>query len=57
MPANPTLTDRDVADLANFVRDAGYPQLTALREQHAGPEVEEFEKALRQELGEGAANR
>jgi mono/diheme cytochrome c family protein len=26
MPANPTLSDRDVADLANFVRDAGYPQ-------------------------------
>lgn len=26
MPANPTLTDREVADLANFVRDLGYPQ-------------------------------
>jgi hypothetical protein len=28
-----------------------------LREQHAGPAVEEFEKALRQQLGEGAAQR
>ena len=26
MPANPTLTDGDVADLTNFVRDVGYPQ-------------------------------
>jgi ketol-acid reductoisomerase len=35
-------------------RDADYPQLTALREQHAGPAVEEFETALRRELGQGA---
>jgi hypothetical protein len=28
--------------------------LTALRERHAGQSVADFEKALRQELGEGA---
>jgi ketol-acid reductoisomerase len=42
------------ADEWDAERDAGYPQLTALREQHAGPAVEEFETALRRELGEGA---
>jgi ketol-acid reductoisomerase len=38
-------------------RDAGYPKLAALREQHAGAAVAEFETALRQELGEGAIRR
>jgi ketol-acid reductoisomerase len=45
------------ADEWDAERDAGYPKLTALREQHAGPGVEEFEKALRRELGEGSAQR
>jgi ketol-acid reductoisomerase len=45
------------ADEWDAERDAGYPQLTALREQHAGAAVEEFERALRRELGEGAAGR
>lgn len=38
-------------------RDAGYPKLEALREQHAGAAIAEFETALRRELGEGAARR
>jgi ketol-acid reductoisomerase len=42
------------ADEWDAERDAGYPQLQALREQHAGPAVEAFETALRRELGEGA---
>ncbi len=43
------------ADEWDAERDAGYPQLTALRERYAGPAVAEFETALRRELGEGAA--
>jgi ketol-acid reductoisomerase len=42
------------ADEWDAERDAGYPKLTVLREQHAGPAVAEFETALRRELGEGA---
>ena len=45
------------ADEWDAERDAGYPKLNALREQHAGPAVAEFETALRRELGEGAARR
>jgi ketol-acid reductoisomerase len=45
------------ADEWDVERDAGYPQLTALREQYAGAAVEEFERALRRNLGEGAARR
>ena len=45
------------ADEWDAERDAGYPRLTALREQHAGPAVAEFESALREELGEGALRR
>jgi ketol-acid reductoisomerase len=45
------------ADEWDAERDAGYPKLAALREQHAGPAVAEFETALRQELGEGATQR
>jgi ketol-acid reductoisomerase len=45
------------ADEWDAERDAGYPQLSALREQHAGAAVAEFETALRQELGEGAIRR
>jgi ketol-acid reductoisomerase len=51
------ITSGRFADEWDAERDAGYPKLTALREQHAGPAVEEFEKALRQQLGEGAAQR
>ena len=32
-------------------RDAGYPKLRALKEQHAGPAVREFEADLRRRLG------
>jgi ketol-acid reductoisomerase len=49
------ITSGRFADEWDAERDAGYPQLTALREQYAGPAVEEFETALRRELGEGAA--
>jgi ketol-acid reductoisomerase len=35
-------------------RDAGYPKLTSLKEQHAGPAVREFEADLRRRLGPGA---
>jgi ketol-acid reductoisomerase len=42
------------ADEWDAERDAGYPKLTALREEHAGPAIAEFETALRRELGEGA---
>jgi ketol-acid reductoisomerase len=48
------ITSGRFADEWDAERDAGYPQLTALREQHAGPAVEEFETALRRELGQGA---
>lgn len=51
------ITSGRFADEWDAERDAGYPKLTALREQHAGPAVEEFEKALRRELGEGATQR
>jgi ketol-acid reductoisomerase len=42
------------ADEWDSERDAGYPNLVSLREQHAGPAVREFEESLRQKLGEGA---
>jgi len=42
------------ADEWDAERDAGYPKLVALREQHAGPAVREFEEALRRQLGQGA---
>jgi ketol-acid reductoisomerase len=42
------------ADEWDAERDAGYPQLDALREQHAGPMVAEFEADLRRRLGPGA---
>jgi len=45
------------ADEWDAERDAGYPKLHALRKQHAGPAVAEFETALRRELGEGAVRR
>jgi ketol-acid reductoisomerase len=45
------------ADEWDAERDAGYPKLEALREQHAGPAVQQFEEALRKQLGEGAVSK
>jgi ketol-acid reductoisomerase len=45
------------ADEWDAERDAGYPVLNELRERHAGASVAEFEAALRQQLGQGAAKR
>jgi ketol-acid reductoisomerase len=41
------------ADEWDAERDAGYPRLQALKEQHAGPAVREFEAELRRRLGPG----
>ncbi|MFN8036141.1 MAG: ketol-acid reductoisomerase [Acidimicrobiia bacterium] len=49
-----TIASGRFADEWDAERDAGYPRLTELKEQHAGPAVREFEAALRRELGEGA---
>lgn len=45
------------ADEWDDERDAGYPNLTALKAQYAGPAVREYEAKLRTELGPGAAKR
>ena len=45
------------ADEWDAERDAGYPTLTALKAQHAGPAVREFETGLRERLGPGALAR
>jgi ketol-acid reductoisomerase len=45
------------ADEWDAERDAGYPVLHELKTQFAGPEVREFEDALRRELGPRAVNR
>ncbi len=42
------------ADEWDAERDAGYPVLGRLKEQHAGPMVREFEADLRRKLGPGA---
>jgi ketol-acid reductoisomerase len=42
------------ADEWDAERDAGYPTLTALKEQHAGPGVAAFEADIRRKLGPGA---
>ncbi len=39
------------ADEWDAERDAGYPRLTALKQQHAGPMVRAFEEDLRTKLG------
>ncbi len=41
------------ADEWDAERDAGYPTLTALKAQHVGPAVREFEADLRKRLGPG----
>jgi ketol-acid reductoisomerase len=43
------------ADEWDAERDAGYPTLTALKEQHAGPAVRDYEAELRRRLGPGVA--
>ncbi|MDQ1519361.1 MAG: ketol-acid reductoisomerase, partial [Actinomycetota bacterium] len=43
------------ADEWDAERDAGYPALKALRDEHAGPMVVAFETELRERLGPGAA--
>ena len=45
------------ADEWDAERDAGYPTLTALKEQHAGSAVREFEADLRRRLGPALTNR
>ena len=45
------------ADEWDAERDAGYPTLTRLKEQHAGPAVRDYEAELRRRLGPGVANR
>ncbi len=45
------------ADEWDAERDSGYPTLTMLKEQHAGPAVREFEGDLRRRLGPGALAR
>ena len=42
------------ADEWDAERDGGYPRLNALKEQHAGPAVRQFEDELRRRLGPGA---
>jgi ketol-acid reductoisomerase len=42
------------ADEWDAERDAGYPRLAALKEQHAGPAVQAFEEDIRTKLGPGA---
>lgn len=43
------------ADEWDAERDAGYPELARLKEQHAGPGVRAFEADLRTKLGPGVA--
>jgi ketol-acid reductoisomerase len=43
------------ADEWDAERDAGYPVLTALKEQHAGPAIREYEAGLRRQLGPDVA--
>jgi len=42
------------ADEWDAERDAGYPKLTALKEQHAGPGMRAFDDEIRRKLGPGA---
>jgi ketol-acid reductoisomerase len=44
------------ADEWDAERDAGYPVLTKLKEQHAGPAAREYDADLRRRLGPGAAS-
>ena len=42
------------ADEWDAERDAGHARLHSLKEQHCGPAVQEYEAALRRELGEAS---
>jgi ketol-acid reductoisomerase len=44
------------ADEWDSERDAGYPHLRALKEQHAGAAIREYEADLRRRLGPGLAS-
>ena len=44
----------EFADEWDAERDAGYPHLISMRSAAAGPQVAEFERELRTQLGEGA---
>ena len=48
------ITSGRFADEWDAERDAGYPRLKQLKEQHAGAGVREFEADLRRRLGPGA---
>jgi ketol-acid reductoisomerase len=48
------IEDGSFADEWDAERDAGYPNLTRLKEEHAGPVVRAFEADLRRRLGPGA---
>jgi ketol-acid reductoisomerase len=58
LPAMRSLTDDiedgSFADEWDAERDAGYPNLTRLKEQHTGPFIREYEADLRKRLGPGA---
>jgi ketol-acid reductoisomerase len=47
------ITSGRFADEWDQERDSGYPRLTALKEQHAGPFMREFDADLRRRLGPG----
>jgi ketol-acid reductoisomerase len=47
------ITSGRFADEWDAERDAGYPTLNRLKEQHAGPAVREYEADLRRRLGPG----
>jgi ketol-acid reductoisomerase len=51
------ITSGRFADEWDAERDAGYPTLTRLKEQHAGPAVREYEADLRRRLGPNVQNR
>ncbi len=44
------------ADEWDAERDAGYPRLTSLKAQYAGPAVREYEAELRTRLGPGVTH-
>ncbi len=47
------ITSGRFADEWDAERDAGYPTLTRLKQEHAGPAVREYEADLRRRLGSG----
>ncbi len=49
------IADGRFADEWDAERDAGYPKLETLKEEHAGAAIAEFERAIREQLGAGLA--